>query len=231
MIREYISRNSVAVYYLSVLFVLVTTAFSIPKGREVYFINGLHTPFLDFFFSTITHFGNSIYFIPVAIVLMFVQFRYAFMLTITGLAHGIIVTVFKRVVFSSAGRPITSLNADFLHQVPGVAIHKWMSFPSGHTATIFAFIVLLSLLYNNRWITAFLSIMALMVGISRIYLLQHFGMDVAAGACIGTLTSMIVFATLRNASQPAWLPNKFNLPKMHSRNNKLVNALRQRFNL
>lgn len=231
MLRTYISRNSVVAYYILIVFLICIVFFSIPKGEEVYFINGLHTPFLDFFFSTITHFGNAIYFIPAVLVMMFFQFRYSLMLTMTGLAHGVIVTIFKRLIFSHAGRPITYLDADLLHQVPGVSIHKWMSFPSGHTATIFAFIVLLSLLFKNRWITFLLSLIAILAGLSRIYLLQHFGVDVAVGAFIGTLTSVISYLTLHSASQPVWLVNKLSLSKFSSRKSMLMNTLRQRLNL
>jgi membrane-associated phospholipid phosphatase len=163
--------------------------------------------------------------------MMFFQFRYSLMLTMTGLAHGVIVTIFKRLIFSHAGRPITYLDADLLYQVPGVSIHKWMSFPSGHTATIFAFIVLLSLLFKNRWITFLLSLIAILAGLSRIYLLQHFGVDVAVGAFIGTLTSVISYLTLHSASQPVWLVNKLSLSKFSSRKSMLMNTLRQRLNL
>jgi len=64
------------------------------------------------------------------------------------------------------------------------------SFPSSHAANIFALAVVL----GRRWRRAvpwFLAV-ALLVGISRIYLNRHWTSDVVAGATIGALTALLV---------------------------------------
>jgi undecaprenyl-diphosphatase len=64
------------------------------------------------------------------------------------------------------------------------------SFPSSHAANIFALAVVL----GRRWRRAvpLLLAVALLVGISRIYLNRHWTSDVVAGAAIGVLTALLV---------------------------------------
>lgn len=64
------------------------------------------------------------------------------------------------------------------------------SFPSGHTAAGFS----LAVNYANAYPTIGLLIifLAVMVGLSRIYLGQHYPTDVFAGAALGTLTAVFV---------------------------------------
>jgi undecaprenyl-diphosphatase len=64
------------------------------------------------------------------------------------------------------------------------------SFPSSHAANIFALAVVL----GRRWRRAvpWLLVVALLVGISRVYLNRHWTSDVVAGAAIGALTAVLV---------------------------------------
>jgi membrane-associated phospholipid phosphatase len=186
------------VYYSILLSVLFTAAWVFKKGDEVIWINGLHTTWLDQYFSRITHFGNAVYFIPALLALLFLRYSYALSMLITGISHGLVVVFFKRALFPDAGRPISFLPVDQLYLVPGVDVHSHMSFPSGHTATAFAFMVVLSLCLKHRLLTVFFSFIALSVGISRIYLLQHFGWDVAIGAVIGTLCAWVSYKVIHD---------------------------------
>ena len=65
------------------------------------------------------------------------------------------------------------------------------SFPSGHTTSAFAICTILSLIIPNATIPFFL--LALLCGISRIYLGVHWPSDVVVGALLGTITSLIVY--------------------------------------
>lgn len=66
------------------------------------------------------------------------------------------------------------------------------SFPSGHTTAVFS--VLVPLMFISPWAMALLLPVAVLVGISRIYLGLHYPSDVLAGCLIGSLTAVSAVA-------------------------------------
>jgi membrane-associated phospholipid phosphatase len=79
-------------------------------------------------------------------------------------------------------RPSSAItNGSFIHYVTGVEVHSINSFPSGHTTTAFTFVLLIALTIRHKSFMLLAIIVALLVGYSRIYLGQHFPLDVGAG--------------------------------------------------
>lgn len=70
------------------------------------------------------------------------------------------------------------------HQSIGVREPTDSSFPSGHTASLFAAAVVLVIAYKAKGIPALA--VALLVALSRIYLCMHYPSDVLAGVLIGS---------------------------------------------
>jgi membrane-associated phospholipid phosphatase len=175
------------------LVVFVVTSMVIPKGAAVVWINSHHTKTLDYFFAAITLLGDGLWVIPVLLYLLFVRFAYVLQFAFASILCGALVSLGKRILFTDAGRPITYLDNSLLHFVEGVKVHTHHSFPSGHTATAFTIAVALSLYLKNRNATVVLLVLATLVGYSRIYLLQHFLLDAAAGACIGSFSVLLMY--------------------------------------
>jgi membrane-associated phospholipid phosphatase len=88
------------------------------------------------------------------------------------------------------------LGKEMLQVVDGIPLHSWRSFPSGHTATAFSLLFALAIPYSGK-IQIFIAILALMIGYSRIYLNQHFGLDVAVGASIGVASGYLAYLIVR----------------------------------
>ena len=95
----------------------------------------------------------------------------------------------KNFIFTTAMRPMASgLDATQIHTVPGVEIHTFNSFPSGHTATAFTLFILTTYLFPNKYALSIGIIYAIVCGYSRIYLAQHFPLDLAGGIFVALLT-------------------------------------------
>jgi undecaprenyl-diphosphatase len=72
-----------------------------------------------------------------------------------------------------------------------------LSFPSGHTTTVFAVGILLSALLPSRWRPVPL-VWAGVVAIIRLYYGEHNFLDVVAGAAVGTLFAVLLWYVLLN---------------------------------
>ena len=95
----------------------------------------------------------------------------------------------KNFIFTTAMRPMASgLDATQIHTVPGVEIHTFNSFPSGHTATAFTLFILTTYLFPNKYALSIGIVYAIVCGYSRIYLAQHFPLDLAGGIFVALLT-------------------------------------------
>ena len=95
----------------------------------------------------------------------------------------------KNYIFNTAMRPMASgLDATQIHTVPGVEIHTFNSFPSGHTATAFTLFLLTTYLFPNKYAFVIFLFYALACSYSRVYLAQHFPLDLAGGIVVALLT-------------------------------------------
>lgn len=192
--------------------IMVILACLVTRGDDVLFINGHHSLVSDFFFAFITTFGEGLLFVPIFVATLFIQFRYSVLTLFVWAAHSGLCQFLKRGLFNHVLRPVSVLDKSQLHFVPHIEVHGLYSFPSGHTATIFCLAMLLALFVGRRLPAIVFLLLALLVGYSRIYLLQHFMIDVAGGAVIGTLVTYSCWKLFHNNSTPAWMNNSLANP-------------------
>ncbi len=202
-----------AIPYLFVIISLCLMSLFFDKGDDVRLINGHHAPLLDVFYKTITNLGDGLIFIPVLIACLFIRFRFAILSIALCIVHGLLVSIFKRLLFADVARPRKYLGDDAIHFVDGISVHSLHSFPSGHTATAFCVALFIALLSRNKTIGLLTLLLALLVGYSRVYLAQHFLPDVAAGALIGCFTTYVLWQVFENSQLPQWMNRKLQLPK------------------
>ena len=164
------------------------------KGSLVMALNAISGEKLDVFFLWVTRIGLGSIIAVLGALLVFYRFRWS-LLTFVNLALvGIFTNLFKRVFFHLSSRPLHYFYYDdfprFLYDAP---LTYYNTFPSGHTMTIYAACSLMAILINRKMAGILLFILAFLVGISRIYLLQHFFLDTWAGAILGILATIITF--------------------------------------
>ncbi len=194
------------------IFLLCMLCLSMDKGTMVVYLNGAHTSTFDLFFKWITVLGHGLWIIPLLLFSLFLSFRSGVFVALVGLTHGLFCALFKKVLFSGTPRPVAFFeNKELLHFVEGVSVHHYNSFPSGHTATAFALAMAFTYILGKKsWIIP-LSIIALLVGISRVYLLQHFMMDVLAGSILGVFSCLLSWQITQSLPDSKYPWMAFNL--------------------
>lgn len=158
------------------------------------FVNRLNAPFLDFFFKYWTFFGTFTLIGPIILFQCFQKYRYALITAVSTLMGFILVQMAKRLIWYNAPRPKVFFdNLQDIHYVAGEHLHSAHSFPSGHTTGAFALFIALALLNKRPIYQMLFLIAAILVGYSRMYLSQHFMVDVLVGSAIGTLSAALSY--------------------------------------
>ena len=154
------------------------------------FINQYHSHSADVFFKYATLLGDGISATILVVILLFVRFRYAIMVAVSNISCSVVVQSLKRFLFYDSVRPYQFFKG--IHQlylVPGIEVYSFHSFPSGHSATIFTTCTLLCIMTKHRLLRVVLFILACLIAYSRMYLSEHFLLDVYAGAILGVLVA------------------------------------------
>ena len=165
------------------------------QNELIFWVNQHNNSWLDLLFKYGTNLGDGVFgAIFVIILLVFRQKKSAFSAALSLIfISGIFIYYLKE--YLRTPRPITVFtnNLKEIHLVEGVKIAEWFSFPSGHTAVAFTIFMVFSLIVKNKnWGILFL-FLAIFVGYSRMYLFQHFAIDVYAGSIFGVVFTLIIF--------------------------------------
>lgn len=165
-----------------------------PKNDLHLFLNQFHTPFFDIFFRIVTFGGDGVFPFIIAAIFLVVSYRKAIFIALAPSIAGLLSQFFKRVVFPDVLRPkgVFGENGG-LYFVPGVDLHSMHSFPSGHTTTIFSLALCLVFFSKQNYLKILWFFIACTVAYSRVYLSQHFLIDVYFGAILGTFTIMLLY--------------------------------------
>jgi len=183
-----------ALYSFILLLALVGLA-AYSKMQLFEFFNANRSAEADIFYYYLTAFGDGWFFVTLILISAFIKLRYAFTGAATYALSSLIAQGLKRLVFSGEPRPLEYFKntAVKVYTSPGNELLSFNSFPSGHTTTVFAIACLLSLLVPNKKMAAVFLLIALLTGISRIYLGQHFLADITAGSLIGVVSATLCY--------------------------------------
>lgn len=181
-----------------ILFILVFLVFSLvfTKIEMHIWVNQFNSPFLDVFFKYATHLGDGTAIVILTIIFLFIKFRYAVAFLIGSLLTSGIVHLFKQFLLENMYRPskyFELYETYKLYLVEGVVLRSLQSFPSGHTSTAFNVFLMFALITQNNYLKLVCFFTAFLVAFSRVYLSQHFFVDIAAGSFIATLTMLVIY--------------------------------------
>jgi len=189
---------------LSCITSLCLLTLSAMLGRHEFFLllNNDLGVLADQFFRYWTILGDGITWVAVAILVVIFRRQYLLLIVCAIIVSTLITQFAKHFIFPHEFRPTYGLiDMKLIHTVTGVELYTANSFPSGHTATAFTLFLLACLLVKKWWVVPVGFVCAVLVGYSRIYLAQHFPMDVGAGILVAIIT-VILSAQI----QKRWAP-------------------------
>jgi membrane-associated phospholipid phosphatase len=170
------------------------------RGDIVIAINSVSNEWLDKVFLLVTTAGLGSFIAIIGVLLAFYRFRWSLLVFVDLAWTGIFTNVFKRIFFVQLPRPMHYFLYDdfprFLYDAP---LTFFNTFPSGHTITIYAFCSLMAFLFDKKFLGILFFVFAFVVGVSRIYLLQHFFIDTYFGAILGIVSTILTL----------WIDEKF----------------------
>jgi membrane-associated phospholipid phosphatase len=183
------------------------------QGYWVLYFGANRSPFWNTFFLIGTRLGEEWAFIGIFLLsLIFLRYRVA--ITIPILAGMTTLVSFLAKKGFQHPRPLRYFRdmglEDQLNLIEDIHINSGpTSFPSGHTMAAFALFSFLALNSpTKKWTGPLCFLLALTVGVSRIYLSQHFLKDVFLGALLGTTLGLLFFYLQRYWGNKAWLDKR-----------------------
>ena len=191
-----ISRNpAYFIGYLCCFILLSLFCFFMSKSDGFLLINHFHYEMLDNFFTMFTNVGNGLFIVALMLFLLIrKKIGWAVQIGMGFLLSGLLVQLMKH--YLPSPRPRIFFASGTIHYILGVTGTGYSSFPSGHTASIFMLTTLLTLYFPGKKPGLFFLTIAVLTGFSRVYLSQHFPIDVLAGSLTGVLLSLAVYSLI-----------------------------------
>lgn len=151
----------------------------------LYWLESIRTPFLDTFFSTITHLGNETALLAVAIVVFWcVSKKNGYFLLSVGFA-GTIINQFLKLFFRIPRPWVKDPSFTIVESAREAA--TGYSFPSGHTQCVMATLGCPARFTKSLWLRIVCIVLILLTAISRMYLGVHTPLDVGVSLIVGAL--------------------------------------------
>ncbi|MBY0480076.1 MAG: phosphatase PAP2 family protein [Chitinophagaceae bacterium] len=189
---------------------LISLSFYFGKAEFFLMLNTDLGKLADQIFVFATYLGDGSIWVPVALFVLLFRKKYTVLLLGSIIYSTLFSQITKHFFFPGVLRPTRMISdMSLIHTVPGVYLNTVYSFPSGHTTTAFTLFLLFCLLIPKKWIVPVGFLYALLVGYSRIYLAQHFPLDVGAGMFAGLIS---VYFSLRLQN---WKDQWFNKSKQN----------------
>lgn len=178
----------------------VSILFIFDKKTSHLILTSVHNKFLDSFFSLITHLGDGIIVALTGFIFLMIRVKYGLLILLSYSLSGLLVQLLKNTVFDDFDRPFKYFeDTSRLHIVEGLNIHEYYSFPSGHATSAFALFFAICLISENKLLKIASFVIASAVAYSRVYLSQHFLIDIWAGSVTGIIFALFTWIIIKNS--------------------------------
>lgn len=186
--------------YILISSVLLIILLFIDKGEGVIFFNDLRGSIFDDIFKFLSSLGEGLYFLLFLLIAAVYRFKYLILGISVYLGSGLVTQILKN-IFREPRPSVFFQGSDLVTYVEDFQLHSYNSFPSGHTTGGFAIFLFLAIITKNKPVGLFYLICAWLVGISRVFLVQHFLIDVLFGSLIGIFFTIYIINGFENSDK------------------------------
>ncbi len=163
------------------------------------FLEGIRTPFLDTFFSAVTHLGEETIFILVGLIFFWCISKKEGYYTLTVGFAGTVINQFLKLIFKIPRPWVRDLN--FKAVESAIPEATGYSFPSGHTQTAVGVFGIIARLNKKVVVKILCIIICLLVPFSRMYLGVHTPADVGVSFIIATVLVLVLHPVINKATE------------------------------
>jgi len=218
--KQFIKHN--IVYIVAYILLLVGVGVLLLQQGKVSIHRTMNTAvgneMMDDFFSMITHLGDGVFAFFVAVVFLFFNIRKSVYIILAYLGAALVSSVLKHLVYHDIYRPhfvFQFFVREELKEVPGVEVLGFNSFPSGHALSAFALFFCLLFVSRNHLLKIVFFVLAILAAYSRVYLSQHWLIDIYVGSIIGVSFSLLFYVVFYHTNK--WQQLNTTLPLLLSK--------------
>ena len=219
--KGFFKQNAIFIGLSLILVVVLGLALLyIPQGELHLLLCDRHTPARDIFYRYYTHVAEWFPYVVCVALLLFSSIGNGVFASSAMILSALSTQILKHII--NAPRPVTWFEMFMpeaqLPLVEGVKMNHWFSFPSGHTTSFFALAFVVCILFTNSprvprhsksIVQILLFALASLGGYSRIYLSQHFAIDVFAGVVVGVGITVLCYAIFSRYEGQKWYNYRF----------------------
>ncbi len=214
--KGFFKQNAIFIGLSLILVVVLGLALLyIPQGELHLLLCDRHTLARDIFYRYYTHVAEWFPYVVCVALLLFSSIGNGVFASSAMILSALSTQILKHII--NAPRPVTwfemFLPETQLPLVEGVKMNHWFSFPSGHTTSFFALAFVVCILFTSSpriptlpksLVQILLFALAALGGYSRIYLSQHFAIDVFAGVVVGVGITVLCYAIFSRYEGQKW---------------------------
>jgi membrane-associated phospholipid phosphatase len=183
--------------YFSLFSVSLYFSFHYDKvALHIYLNQYVGNTFINALFFYITYLGDGRIAAFLLLIILLMNVRTGIYATFSFLSSVIISNLLKYVFFDDANRPhfiFQWINRYPIRLVEGVDLYIHNSFPSGHASQAFAVLMCLAFVSKSQLLKFLFLLIAVFTALSRVYLSQHWLVDITAGSFIGIAFSILYY--------------------------------------
>ncbi len=173
--------------------------------------------YIDSFFEYITHLGDGAFAFFVAIIFLFFNIRKSIYILLSYAGAGIVSYILKHWIYIEVTRPhfvFQYFVREKLKEVDGIELAGFHSFPSGHALSAFALFFCLLFVSRSHFLKIMFFTLAVLAAYSRVYLSQHWLIDIYVGSVIGVCFSLLFYIVFYHTNK--WQQLNTTLPALFS---------------